>query len=200
MPTSLIYRSPALYEAVMVGLYGRHYTARYRAISNLIPENASVLDVCCGPGHLYQRHLRRKNVTYHGIDINRYFIERIQRLGATADLADLTTLERLPAADYVIMQASLYHFLPDPTQVVDRMRGAARKSVIIAEPVKNLSDSSISFLSRLARRHTDPGSGRHVHRFNEDSLDQFMARYADRIVQKRPIPGGREMVYVLASS
>ena len=56
----LVYRSAALYEAVMRVLYGRHYAARQRAIAGLIPARASVLEVCCGPGTLYRRHLARK--------------------------------------------------------------------------------------------------------------------------------------------
>jgi trans-aconitate methyltransferase len=198
--TSLIYRSATLYEAVMLALYGRHYAARYRAVSDLIPDNATVLELCCGPGNLYRRHLRPRSIAYHGIDINPRFVNRIARLGATSQLADISTLDPLPPADHVIIQASLYHFLPNPTHIVDRMLAAARKTVIIAEPIKNLSTSGIPLVSRLARRQTDPGSGRHAHRFTADSLEQFMSPYANRIFQSFLIPGGRERIYVLASS
>lgn len=63
---SLIYRSRAGYELAMFMLYGRHYSARYRAIANLIPYGAEVLELCCGPGILYERYLRYKDVAYRG--------------------------------------------------------------------------------------------------------------------------------------
>ena len=62
MSATVVYKSPLLYEAVMLALYGRHYFARYRAIADLIPAGSSVLDLCCGPAILYSRYLRNKNV------------------------------------------------------------------------------------------------------------------------------------------
>src|SRR6185312_9404568 len=168
--TSLIYRSSTVYQAAMFALYGRHYRSRYRAVSGLIPPNTTVLDLCCGPGYLFQKFLRPKSVKYHGIDVNRGFIDRLIRAGATGQVADLHTLDPLPTADYVIMHASLYHFLPDPGAIVDRMLKAARRQVIIAEPIRNLSTSNLPLISRLASGHADPGSGNHRHRFTEETL------------------------------
>ena len=184
----------------MIALYGRHYAARYRAISQLIPDGATVLELCCGPGYLYQRHLRGRSIAYHGIDINQRFVDRIVRLGATGEVADIAKMESLPGADFVVMQASLYHFLPDAAPIADRMLGAARRNVIIAEPIRNLSTARIPLISRLARKHADPGSGKHQQRFDERSLDTFMSRYEGRVARSFMIPGGREKVYVLASS
>jgi hypothetical protein len=197
---SLIYRSAPVYEAVMIGLYGRHYAARYRAISQLVPDGVTVLELCCGPGYLYQRHLRGRSIWYHGIDINRQFVDRVVRLGATGEVADVAKMESLPWADFVIMQASLYHFLPDTAPIVDRMLAAARRNVIIAEPIRNLSTARIPLISCLAKKYADPGSGKHQQRFDEQSLDEFMSRYEGRVSRSFMIPGGREKVYVLASS
>ena len=90
----------------------------------------------------------------------------------------------LPPADYVVMQASLYHFLPDPGPLVDRMLRAARCRVIIAEPVRNLATSGVPWVSRLARRQTDPGTGgaaerggRLGFRFTPQTMDEFFSRY-----------------------
>src|SRR6185369_13287964 len=125
----------------MLLLYGRHYPARYRVICDLIPSGSSVLDLCCGPAILYHRYLRAKSVRYTGLDINQKFIDRLIRSGGLGKLWDLRGDEPLPAADYVIMQASLYHFLPDPSTIVNRMLQAAHKRVIIAEPIRNLATS-----------------------------------------------------------
>lgn len=182
----------------MLLLYGRHYTSRYRAIADLIPAGSSVLDLCCGPAHLYQRWLRAKSIQYTGLDINKNFIARLLRRGGSGRVWDLRSSEALPNADYVIMQASLYHFLPDASQVVDRMLAASRKRVIIAEPIRNLATSDSRLVSLLGRLFTNPGVGEHALRFTEESLAGFFTSYESRIVQSFTIAGGREKVYVLA--
>ena len=183
----------------MLLLYGRHFFSRCRSVAELIPEGTSVLEVCCGPATLYRRHLRQKRVRYTGLDINRQFVSRLARFGAAGDVWDVQRDPPLPQADYVIMQASLYHFLPDPTPVVDRMLAAAGKQVIVAEPIRNLADSCVPLLSAIARRHTNPGTGGQPLRFTEATLDAFFARYAQRVTRSFLIPGGREKVYVLSA-
>src|SRR4051812_21650350 len=182
--TSLVYGSALAYESAMLLLYGRHYFGRYRAVADLIPGGASVLDVCCGPAHLYHRYLKGKSVRYCGLDVNARFIDRLRRRGAEGHVCDVAAgAEALPPADYVVMQASLYHFLPDAAPVVDRMLNAAARQVIVAEPVRNLSDSRIPLLAWFARRQTDPGSGPQPHRFTEPSLAALFARYPSRVVR-----------------
>jgi hypothetical protein len=112
---------------------------------------------------------------------------------------DLRRQLPLPAADYVIMQASLYYF-PDAKHVVDRMLKAARRQVIVAEPVRNLASSQVPFLAWLGRRFTDPGVGQQPDRFTEQTIDRFFASYQTRISAAFLIPGGREKIYVLDSA
>ena len=119
------------------------------------------------------------------------------RGGGIGKVWDLRSGEALPAADYVIMQASLYHFLPDASPIIDRMLQAARKRVIIAEPIRNLASTDSWLLSRLGRAFTNPGVGGHSLRFTEESLVDFFSGYASRVVESFTIPGGRERVYVL---
>ena len=197
MAAGLIYRSPALYELAMLGLYGRHYPARYRAVADLIPPRSSVLDLCCGPAVLYERYLRRKFVVYTGLDINETFVRRLKRRGVRAELWDLRGDAPLPPADSVVMQASLYHFLPDPRPLLGRMLEAARGQVIVAEPVRNLSSSRLPLLAPLARRLTDPGVGSQPHRFTERALDGLMTSLCSRAPKAYHISGGREKIYVV---
>lgn len=197
MSTSVIYKSSFVYELAMRVLYGLHYNARYTSIVDLIPENSTVLDLCCGPALLFHRYLRNKSVTYTGLDINEKFIERLIRAGAAGEVWDLRSDRELPPSDYVIMQASLYHFLPDASNIVDRMLNAARKSVIIAEPVRNLTTSSSGLLSFIGRVLTNPGSGEQANRFNQKSLEAFFDRYQAYLRRSFPIAGGREVLYVL---
>ncbi|MEU0543684.1 methionine biosynthesis protein MetW [Nocardia sp. NPDC005978] len=197
MSTSFIYRHETIYGLLMRGLYGRHYGARYRAIAALIPEGAQVLDLCCGPATLYTRHLRAKSVRYTGLDLNERFVAGLTAAGADARVWDLHSALPLPAADYVLMQASLYHFLPEPEPVLDRMLTAARQRVIIAEPIKNLTSSGNKVLARLGGRFTDPGDGASAHRFTEETLDELFRGYPEHIEERSLIAGGREKLYVL---
>jgi SAM-dependent methyltransferase len=199
--TSLIYRSARGYELLMRVLYGRHYAARMRAIAEQVRDGASVLELCCGPGTLYDRQLRGRVGGYIGIDVNERFVDALRRRGVDARRMDLANAgEPLPGADVAIMQASLYHFLPDAGAIVDRMLAAARERVVISEPVRNLASSGLPGVALLGRRAADPGgAGAHEERFTEATLDALMARYRERVLAALPIPGGREKIYVLSA-
>ncbi|WP_327114915.1 class I SAM-dependent methyltransferase [Nocardia sp. NBC_01730] len=197
MRTSLIYRNGTVYEVLMRALYGRHYTARYRAIAELIPEGASAIDLCCGPATLYTRYLCHKSVAYTGLDLNERFVARVAAAGGRGKVWNLRSDDALPPADYVIMQASLYHFLPEPRSVIDRMLAAATKQVIVAEPVRNLATSNNPVLATIGKRFTDAGDGEQAHRFTEQTLDEFFTAYGPRVVRQSLIAGGREKLYVL---
>ena len=200
MSTSLVYRSALGYETLMRALYGRHYVARMRAVAEQVPAGASVLELCCGPGTLYLRHLRGRTTGYIGIDVNPRFVERLRRRGVDARALDLASAEDpLPGADVVILQASLYHFLRRPETMIDRMLAAAGDRVIVSEPVRNLASSENPLIARVGRRGADPGVGGHAQRFTAESLAALMERYRERILRSFPIPGGREMVYVLSA-
>ncbi len=193
---SPIYRSAALYELTMLALYRRHRDARLRAVAEQIPAGARVVEACCGPGLLYRRHLRRKGVEYVGLDISPAFVRRLRRAGVDARLWDLRDPRPLPTADFVVMQGSLYQFLPDAGRVVDRMLAAAAEAVVLAEPVHNLTRGPLTgALARLG----DPGTGPTPHRFDERALDELLAGYGDRVRRAFPVAGGRERAYVLAA-
>ncbi|MFD6158428.1 class I SAM-dependent methyltransferase [Nocardia sp. NPDC060256] len=197
MSTSLIYRNATLYELLIRALYGRYYTARYRAVEGLLPAGASVVDLCCGPATLYTRYLRQKSVDYTGLDRNDRFVAQLTKAGGQGQVWNLNSDAPLPEADYVLMQASLYHFLPEPAPVLDRMLTAARKQVIIAEPIRNISSSDNRLIAAIGQRFTNAGDGAQAHRFTEPTLDDFFRPYESRVVQQTLIAGGREKLYVL---
>lgn len=181
----------------MVLLYGRHYLTRYRILADLIQPQTTVLDLCCGPAILYRRYLRNKAVNYTGLDINEGFIKRLKQSGSKGMVWDVRRDEPLPQADYVVMQASLYHFLPDPSAVVDRMLSAARRQAIIAEPIRNISNEESLILRTLGSRLSNPGTGEPKMRFTEQTLDKLFAGYSPHILKTLLVPGGREKVFVL---
>lgn len=199
MRLGLIYSSELMYEAGMLALYRRHYFSRYRAIASLIKPESTVLDLCCGPGILYRRYLREKSISYTGFDINSGFVKELNRCGARAEVRDLREDGPLPTADYVVMQASLYHFLPNPAPILVRMTEAAKRALIISEPVRNLADSRLGLVRALSERLTNPGVGSQPNRFTEKSLDEFFAGTDWRQTAAFLISGGREKVYVFGS-
>lgn len=196
MPRSPIYRSPRLYELVMRILYRSAYASRFSAVADLIPPASSVLELCCGPGALYLRYLKDRGVSYVGLDVSREFISYLQAQGVDARLWDVRWSRSLPRADSVVMQASLFRFLPDPRPVVDRMLEAARERVIVAEPVRNLASSG-GILRRISAQATNCGFGPQPHRFDEEALDRFFAGYGSRVERGLLLPGNREKAYVL---
>jgi len=199
MTGSFIYGHAAIYEAIMRGLYGRGYDDRFRSVAKLIAEGASVLDVCCGPATLFHRYLKPKGVHYTGLDINRRFIDRLSAEGGIGIVWNLNEARPLPRAEYVVMQASLYHFLPEASSVIDRMIAAAERQVLIAEPIRNVTDSRIFLLAFLACKLTNPGTRDQPDRFNEAKLDALMEQYRARghYVESRLIAAGREKLYVI---
>jgi hypothetical protein len=196
--TSLVYRSARGYELLMRVLYGRHYGDRLRVVAEQVPHGSEVLELCCGPGMLYLRRLHDRVSSYVGLDLNERFVRTLRRRGVDARLLDLRAAEEpLPLADVVIMQASLYHFLPDAAPIVERMLLAARERVVISEPVRNLASSELPLIARLGRNAADPGVGGHRQRFTAATLAELMQRFRPRQLAAFPIPGDREMVYVL---
>jgi len=194
---NILYRTAIVYKLVMRLLYGRQYASRGTRIAEIIPAGSTVLDLCCGPAVLYHRHLRQKSVDYTGLDINPGFVDTLTQQGIRAYVWDLRSEGQLPRADYVVMQAALYHFLPAASDVVNRMLAAAAKQVIIAEPIRNLASSRVPVISAIAGRLSGPVVGTHPQRFTEETLDRFFDTYAAIVKDSFTIAGGREKVFVL---
>lgn len=194
---SLVYAHPWLYQGVMRALYGRGYDARYRAVAELIEPGSEVFEVCAGDAHLYRRYLQPKAVRYAGGDINAVFVRHAQRRGIALQQHD-AAVDPIPVVDYVVIQASLYQFIPDHVRLIEVLLAAARRSLIVAEPIVNLSTSSSRLVRWLAQRSADPGDGHKAARFDAASLDAALrVHFGDRIQSTVTIARGRERLYCL---
>jgi hypothetical protein len=196
--SSVIYRHRTAYHLLMRLLYGRHFSARYAAIAAEVPVGSSVVDVCAGDGYLYLNYLRARAVRYQALDISPQLIQWMQRHGIQAQRFDVWQAT-LPVADIVIMQASLYQFLPDAAPIVEKMLRAARQRVIITEPVRNIASSANPILRFVGKRLTRPekGGGEYqAHRFDQNSLLALLQPFA-AFERSHELPGGREMLIVL---
>jgi SAM-dependent methyltransferase len=174
---SLMQRSPVYwtcvgYDMTMKALYGAHYHETYAEVARRIPADASVVDVCCGTGRLWQDHLRAQGNEYLGLDFNGHFVMGLRKRGGHARLFDLRT-EDVPSADYVVMCSSFYHSLGTEDAMFSKLMAAARKAVIISEPVRNVSSSSIPLVGAVSERLTNAGDGERHERFDLDRFRRF---------------------------
>jgi uncharacterized UPF0146 family protein len=192
---TIIYSSAVLYSLLMRVLYWPHFQDRYRAIAAEIPDGVSVVDVCAGDCYLYKEYLHRKSVDYLALDISPQFVRSARKRGITSREFNLWH-DEVPAADIILMHASLYQFLPNAEAIMRKLLAGARRKVIIAEPIRNLSDLRIPLVRTLVRRLTRPrtvGSTYVGGRFDQASLTSFFHSF-EAFERVFAIPGGREMV------
>ena len=166
---SPIYWTGHGYDLTMHALYAGRYDATLAAVARRIPDGASVVDLCCGTGRLYQNFLRDRRCSYLGLDFNGDFVMHARRRGVDIRWFDLLA-EPIPPADYVVMCSSLYHFGADLDEMIGKMRRAANRARhrlrAGAEPVERAG-------GRPSRGGADqPGRGL-VH----------------RAIRSRPVPG-----------
>jgi hypothetical protein len=192
---SLLYKNVFLYSLAMRLLYRNYYTARYREVANLIPWGCTVVDVCSGDCYLYRKYLSPKCVRYIGLDNSPQFVKSAQILGVNCRLFDART-DELPFGDILIMQGSLYQFLPRPDAILKKIILAAQSKAIIAEPIKNMSSSNNTLFAVIAKYLTRPNGGEYVGaRFNKEKLQNLFVMQ-DTFERSFLIAGGREMIGV----
>src|SRR5712691_5628140 len=168
-----IYRFPTLYRLAMRVGYGADSEARYPLVADLVADQTGqpshILELCCGDLALY-RHLLRRGLarSYLG-------------------------LEQSPA-DTVIMQASLYQFHDIADTLLPRLWTAARRLLVIAEPVRNLSQSRYGAAHWAARILTRTDDRVHIFRYTEATLLELYQRCKIPVSRLDRTPGGREIV------
>ena len=118
--------------------------------------------------------------------------------GAAVRLVDIRKDVELPEADVVVMQSSLYQFIPDHSQIVEKLLRAARTRLIIAEPIQNWATSSSRLIKGLSNCLTNPGTGLVPHRFNREKLEKLYIQYGAKEVYE--VLDGRELVGVFEIS
>lgn len=167
------------------------------SISNIIEPASSVLEVCSGPCDMHF-YLKKKNCQYLGVDFNPVFIKSAVDRGIPVKELDVRRLNEITQKfDYVIMQASLYHFFPNVESVIKDMSLLAKKAVIISEPIRNVSSSKSKWLGVLGKILSNPGDGTGTFRFNEESLARTIESSGLKKISESLMPGGREKIYVL---
>lgn len=167
---SFIYQSLPIYRLIMNILYRGKYNERFYPVIEYIkqlPPGSSVLELCFGDVFLAD-YCKRSDFRWTGFDINEHFVTIAQRKGYDAHQADLEKLGGFPKADICIMMGSLYHFHPNVPVMLAKMLRAS-KTVVISEPISNLSSSN-GIIGFLARRSANAGKGNESFRFQRESF------------------------------
>lgn len=195
--SSPVYSNRVLYHVAMRLLYGRYFEARYAAIAEEVPQGSTIVDVCAGDCYLYLGHLRHKGVAYLGLDISPQLVRWARSHGAPAKEFDLWR-DQVPTAEVVVLQASLYQFVPYVEAIMHKLLCAARDKLVVSEPIHNLSASGGRLFAWVARYLTAPnsaGEGYVGERFDCQSLTTLFGSF-DAFQRAWIIPGGREMIGV----
>jgi SAM-dependent methyltransferase len=193
-----IYNHPHLYRWAMLLAYGKEYAARYAAMADAVGQPSDVLEVCCGDLALY-RHLRSRGLvkSYRGLDLAPAMVARARRQGVQAEVCDVRAAPSFPAAEVVAMQASLYQFHEAAASLLKRLWRAAGRALVICEPVRNFSQSSLPLLRWLALLLSRPTDGRDcVFRYAEESLRALYAEAGIPMTTVSFTPTRKEMVIV----
>ena len=188
--TGFAYSHPLAYTAVMRVLHRGAFALRYEAVVKHVPAGATVVDVCCGDAEI-AKYL--PNNAYIGLDANAGFVRHARKRGRDVRFWDARQ-EAIPPADVVVIQSSLYQFHPEDADLARKAFAAARKRLVIAEPVVNWATHGNRWQKALARRMTRVSGQKFEFRHNERTLDALAESLgASRIVRER---AGRD--YVLA--
>jgi len=117
-----------------------------------------------------------------------------RRRGVDVRAFDVRAGGVLPTAAAVIMQASLYQFHDIADILLPRLWAAARRLLLIAEPVRNVSQSRSAVARWLARILTRTDDRVHTFRYTEATLLELYRRCGIPVSRLDRTPGGREVI------
>jgi len=193
-----LYISPHFYSLGMRLLYGKYYENSYKQVVKLIPNNSSVVDVCCGDGKLYN-YLKKKNIVYICLDSSKPFINFLKNKGVDARLTDVSR-DPIPQADYIILQRSLYQF-KNQDKLIKKLLKSTKKTLIISESIQNLGDNTNSLSKRIIHKIVPYFVSTHYEdknfRFSEKGFRDLMDKYKPKY---KKISGGKDLVALISKS
>ena len=180
-------------------LYGRYYRERIKKVAAWIPENTQVVDLCAGDCSLYRYGLTFKPVDYRAFDINSGFIRWAAKRNIPMQRLDLHS-DPIPDADSIVMMSSLYQFIPYEKKIVRSLIHAAKRRVILTEPIRNIAQSRFPLVGWIGKKLTQVGDHPCTQRFDEETLRALLTEFGFQTIQS--IAGGREIlaVYTLPTS
>lgn len=118
-----------------------------RHLEDVMPQNASVLDVGCGDGHLAARlREKRPDIVVEGIEV----LARDKAWIPVQHFDGLTIPYKSASMD-VVMFIDVLHHTDDPVSLLREAARVARKSIIIKDHLADgfLAESTLHFMDRI---------------------------------------------------
>ena len=108
---------------------------KLKLIGEIVDEGSSVLDIGCGDGTLLHYLQRAKGIEAHGIEVSEKAIELAGGKGIKVARADISQREfqLTETYDFIIASEVIEH-LPNPEELMSKLRGKFRKYLIITIP------------------------------------------------------------------
>ena len=179
---SPIYWHPKLYSFAMRQLYGSFYESRYTHLQKLIPDNCQLLELCMGDLHFYEHYLKSKNIQYSCADVNPVFVTAAKSKNINSRLIDILK-DEIPKSDYILIQASLYHSIPNQVDLIQKLLNSTNKQLIITESTQNVSNSGNKIKSFLGAALSKAKSGQSKIKFDQPMLKETFSVFEKNIVQ-----------------
>ena len=163
---SVIYRNVFLYRFAMNLLYTGGYKTRFYKVIKLIKEikPADILELCFGD-IIIAEFCNENNIKWTGFDLNEHFIFKAKSKKFNVKMVDLSAVSSFQKSEICLMIGSLYHFHDEINSLLSKMLSSS-KTIIISEPIKNLSDRK-NIIGWIARKSANAGKGEVPFRYNE---------------------------------
>ena len=105
--------------------------------------------------------------------------------------------EKIPIkADYVVIQSSLYQFIPNHIDLVKKLLAVSKKYLIIQE-VKSYTTSSNKLLSIIGKFLNNPGDGYKTERLDRKKLLNDLNRINNKIILKKEFNCYKDITVVI---
>lgn len=153
MKQNFVYGHPLIYNWYLrFSLPLRALSKRLKLISQIIGKNKKVLDVGCGPAHLYE-HLDKSN-HYSGFDLNKKFVDYAnKKFRLNLVVGDAANPEVYKKSNVVVVLDILHHLDKEKRKVVvDNSFRNADEKVLICEPYVPEFFKKKGLLVRFARK------------------------------------------------
>lgn len=192
---SITYWHPLIYSLLIKLSFKTSYQKRYEVISNLINTNSSVVDICCGDCKVFD-YLKDKKIDYLGLDFNSYFVKNAKKRRINAREFNIHK-DEIPKSEYILIQASLYQFIPKHDKILQKLFDAATKYLVISEPIVNYGNSKSKIISCISKILNNPGDGVKPYRFTLDTLKRALEPFKKNIVKEFLISNNMEYLVLI---
>ena len=191
---SIFYSNINLYRLFVRLIYLQGYNRRYERIAELIPPGARVLEICCGDCYLYEKYLKKKNIKYIGFDINETFIKHAKKRSIDVKFLDIRKVNSFPMTEFILIHASLYQFIPDEREIIEKMLNSATDKVIIAEPVKNWASTGNFLIKKFVHIFSKQKVKTSNRRFNERTFNKLCENFKEYLKNIYKFNNSREII------